>query len=98
MEAAQHSRSPEVPRTQSGKACVWIEAEVAHWVACRIAEARGEPVPEPQAGAPHRLLRWPEVERLAGIKRGHAHFLIRSNRFPAPLKLPASVERNTCVA
>ena len=35
----------------------------------------------------NRLIRWPEVERLAGIKRGHAHHLIKEDRFPAPLKL-----------
>ena len=81
-----------IPESSKGKASVWIEAEINHWVASRIAEARCEPAPAFPEGAPHRLLRWPEVERIAGIKRGHAHFLIRSNRFPAPIKLPAAQE------
>ena len=75
-----------------GKASVWVEAEIIHWVACRIAEARDESEPALPEDVPHRLLRWPEVERIAGIKRGHAHFLIKSNRFPAPIKLPAAQE------
>jgi predicted DNA-binding transcriptional regulator AlpA len=90
----QKSSQTESINIHRGKASVWIEAEVTHWVACRIAEARGEPLPDPTKGVPHRLLRWPEVERMAGIKRGHAHFLIRSNRFPAPLKLPAAITKS----
>ena len=78
----------------AGKASVWIESEIRHWISCRIAEARGEPIPDlPQDGPEspaERLLRWPEVERLTGIKRGHAHWLIREGRFPAQLKLPAA--------
>ena len=77
------------PATQ-GKASVWVESEVQHIVDCWIADARGEDHPPPPKDKPQRLVRYPEVERMTGLKRGHLSWLIRENRFPAPLKLPAA--------
>ena len=74
-----------------GKASVWVESEVQHFVDCCVAEQRGEdpPIKQANGATPIRLIRFPEVERMTGLKRGHTNWLIRQGRFPAPLKLPA---------
>ena len=80
-----------------GKACVWVSAKVKYWKRCLIAEDQGEPKPSPPTQEEilnSDLLRWPEVEKETGLKRGHAHWLIREKRFPAPLKLPAAVTKS----
>ena len=79
-------------KTIPGKASVWLSAQVQHFNAKIIAEQLGlapPPPPTDQELLDSELWRWPEVERLTGIKRGHAHWLIREGRFPAQLKLPA---------
>lgn len=35
----------------------------------------------------NRLLRWPEVEAAAGIKRSNAYQLIKKGEFPKPVEL-----------
>ena len=34
-----------------------------------------------------RIIRWPEVHRITGICRSHAHALAAENKFPKPIKI-----------
>ena len=77
----------------SGKASAWLSVLIDYWTQCVIANAQGEttpPYPTPEEISKSDLLRWPEVEKRTGTKRGHAHWMIREGRFPAPVKLPAA--------
>ena len=88
----------EFQPTAQGKASVWPSALIKHWKRCLIAEQQGlapPPPPTEEELLNSDLLRWPEVERETGLKRGHAHFLIREQRFPAPLKLPAAITNSS---
>ncbi len=92
MESIERKHESDSATGQSkGKAVVWVEAEVQYFVDCCVAEQRGEELPAgPSKSAPVRLIRFPEVERMTGLKRGHTSWLIQQGRFPAPLKLPAA--------
>lgn len=87
MANKTHSNSPK------GKASVWPSELIKHWKRYLIAEQQGlapPPPPTEEELLNSELWRWPEVEQETGLKRGHAHWLIREGRFPAPLKLPAA--------